>query len=160
MKSKNLYVLVGCPGSGKSFYGRTILSIDLNCPIISRDEVRFSIIGEGEDYFSHETKVFNTFVKRIKKELEENGKCIADATHITIASRNKLLRALNMNDIKVHLIVMDTPLDVCLKRNSTRTGRACVPESAIRHMYCTMEYPTLNENPLYTEIITITQKED
>ena len=160
MKSKNLYVLVGCPGSGKSFYGRTVLSPDLGCAIVSRDEVRFSIIGEEEDYFSHETKVFNTFIKHIKEELNTKGICIADATHVTVASRNKLLRALNMNDINVHLVVMKTPLEVCMLRNSLRTGRERVPDSAIRHMYYSMEYPTMDENPLYKDITYITEGED
>ena len=40
---------------------------------------------------------------------------------------------------------MNTPLNICLKRNSYRTGRAKVPESSIKEMYKSLIPPTKNE---------------
>ena len=48
--------MVGCPGSGKSTWAKKHLP---DTYYVSRDEVRFSLLQDGEDYFSHEKEVFN-----------------------------------------------------------------------------------------------------
>ena len=139
-----LYVMVGCPGSGKSTWAKKHLP---DTYYVSRDEVRFSLLQDGEDYFSHEKEVFNKFIELIKNALN-HGDCIADASHLTKASRSKLFKALSDDDTKpfdVYYIFMDTPLAVCLKRNVQREGRARVPEDAICNMYAKLSMPTMNE---------------
>ena len=39
------------------------------------------------------------------------------------------------------LVLVDTPLDVCLKRNSLRKGKALIPEETITRMASTLERP-------------------
>ena len=46
---------------------------------------------------------------------------------------------------------MDTPLETCLKRNSTRVGRRFVPEDVIKKMY--KSFKPYTENELFTGTI-------
>ena len=45
---------------------------------------------------------------------------------------------------------MKKPLDIILKYNAKRTGRALVPEDAVINMYNSIEEPTLEEG--FTQI--------
>ena len=62
MKNK-LYVICGVPGTGKSTFCKNHLTMfGDNVKYVSRDDIRFSIVKENEEYFSHETEVFNKFI--------------------------------------------------------------------------------------------------
>ena len=125
MKQKNLILFAGIPASGKSFWAKHNLTD--NDLYISRDEIRFSIVKENE--------AFNCFISEIQKGLYSGKTVYADATHINWASRNKLLRNLNLEDVNVSVYVFKTPLNVCLERNEKRTGREEVPKDVIIRMY-------------------------
>jgi len=133
MKQKNLVLLSGIPGAGKSYWVKNHLREGDS--YVSRDEVRFSIIGDDEEYFSHETEVFDKFVAKIEDELNAGKRVFADATHINHASRRKLLERIHDKDnIDIDVYVFKTSLGTCLERNAQREGRARVPESAIYRM--------------------------
>lgn len=140
MKQKNLVLLAGIPGSGKSTWLRTHLGD--GDAYVSRDEVRFSIISDDEDYFSHETEVFDKFVAEIEEKLNEGKRVFADATHINWASRRKLLERIHdKENIDIDVFVFKIPLDTCLERNEQRSGRAVVPRSVVRRMHSQMTHP-------------------
>ena len=140
MKQKNLVLLAGIPGSGKSTWLRTHLGD--GDAYVSRDEVRFSIISDDEDYFSHETEVFDKFVAEIEKKLNEGKRVFADATHINWASRRKLLERIHdKENIDIDVYTFDTPLEVCLERNEQREGRARVPSSVVKRMFFQSDHP-------------------
>lgn len=140
MKQKNLVILSGIPGAGKSTWLRNHLGE--GDAYVSRDEVRFSIIGDDEDYFSHETEVFNKFVAEIEAKLNEGKRVFADATHINWASRHKLLERIhNKKNINIDVYYFETSLGTCLKRNEQRSGRAVVPNSVIRCMSAQLTDP-------------------
>ena len=141
-----LYMMVGIPGSGKSTFAKT-----LKGKYVSRDEIRFKLLQNEDDYFSKEKEVFQKFIYEIKKGLIENKDVIVDATHINKNSRNKVLS--KVCPIKTIAVVMDTPLDICLQRNAQRSGRAFVPEDAIRNMYQNMTIPNYDEG--FDDIIMI-----
>ena len=133
-------MLAGIPGSGKSTWLRTHLGD--GDAYVSRDEVRFSIISDDEDYFAHETEVFDKFVAEIEENLNKGLRVFADATHINWASRRKLLERIHDKDnIDIDVYVFKTPLETCLERNEQRTGRAVVPRSVIRRMGGQMTHP-------------------
>lgn len=148
-KSKTqLYILCGIPGSGKSTWIKNHKSsFKGKVKVVSRDEIRFSIIGEDEDYFSHENEVYNKFIKEIKDGLSNYDIVFADATHINEASRAKLLRSLgkSLNNVKVIAIVIKPSLQVTLAQNAQREGRKFVPVSQIRRMNYSFNKPTLEE---------------
>ena len=57
-----LYILIGVPGVGKSYFAKKKLMEGPGWKYISRDEIRYSLLKEGEDYFSHENEVFEKFI--------------------------------------------------------------------------------------------------
>ena len=88
-----LYIVVGVPGCGKSTWCNAKIAANPNWLHISRDEVRFSMIKEEDDYFSKEKQVFNEYVRQIAEGLEYTN-VIADATHLNEPSRLKLIRSI------------------------------------------------------------------
>ena len=160
MKNK-LYVMVGIPGSGKSTYAKK------NFPdawYISRDEIRFDLVAENEEYFSKEDEVFDEFIKEINFALSIGKEVIADATHLNSRSRMKLFSHLNINKEKTEVtaIVMRTPLNVCIKRNEGRKGtRSYVPPQVIKRMYYSLRQPSTEEyNNIIDEVHTIKIKRE
>lgn len=145
----NLIVACGIPGSGKTT-SLTNLSEVLGAPHISRDEVRASFRKEDtEDYFKNETLVFASFVKQIVDAMKLEGAAIADATHISRASRLKLIKEITKfipsDEFTIEFIWFDTPLEICLERNSQREGWAYVPEDVILNMCDEFEIPSIDE---------------
>lgn len=144
MEKGKLYISCGVPGSGKTTYLNKIKKDDE--VVISRDDIRFSILKEGEDYFSHEDEVFNLFVKKITEAINSGINVYADATHLNRASRAKLTRAIrnaNCTPSAIETIFFNVPLHICLERNNKREGtKAFVPKGVIKRMFFTLEPPS------------------
>ena len=146
-----LTLMCGIPGSGKSTW---LKGLEKENAVISRDKIRYSLLNEGDAYFSKEKEVFELFTKQINDSLTKGINTYVDATHITPGSRRKLLNAITAPYDRLNAIVIDTPLEECLKRNAQRIGRACVPEDQVINMYEHFVKPTLNEG--FNYIITET----
>ncbi len=140
-----LYVMCGIPGSGKSTWLRK--NVKTEDKIISRDEIRFSLLQEGEEYFSREDEVFEKFCSEIKTALNDGYDVYADATHINRGSRKKLLQQVMIYADKIVAIEMPTPVSVALERNEGRKdeGLRYVPPSTIKRMYSQYEDPDYDE---------------
>lgn len=150
LKKKRLFVMVGIPGSGKSTFIRTHIDhFDKQLKLVTRDTIRFNLVSEDEEYFSKEDKVYEEFIRRIKKNLNDPNvnDVIADATHLSKGSRRKLFYNLgkSLKNIEVIALVLNTPLEICLVRNANRTGRERVPEESIRNMAKAFRIPKLDE---------------
>lgn len=147
MKKQKLYIMCGCPGSGKSTYAKEHL-MDNRTIYVSRDEIRFSIVDEKEKYFSKEATVYKIFVTNINEALKRGYNVIADATHLNHKSRMKLFNKLAYSpyDVDTTIVFLNTPLEVCQERNLLRKGtRAYVPEDQIYQMYNNLERPFFDE---------------
>lgn len=138
-----LYISCGIPGSGKSTFLKKVAK--KNESVISRDEIRFALLKEGEEYFSHEKEVFKYFVNIITDHINSGLNVYADATHLNYTSRKKLTDALleaGCQPADVQAIYFDIPLNVCLERNEKRKGtKAYVPRGVIRRMFYQLEFP-------------------
>ena len=135
-----LYILCGVPGCGKTTWARNFIHehdpLYQNIRDVSRDEIRFSILKEGEiDGFD----------------------VIADATHLNEFSRRKLTQSIDRRytDYEIVYVVFNVDLQTCLERNAQRTGRACVPEQTVRNMYRDFRLPTKDEDERVKEIIEV-----
>ena len=140
---RELHLLVGCPGSGKSYFANQ----QEGCKV-SRDKIRFAILKPDDDYFAKERQVFETFVFEVNAALNsgENVVVWADATHNKIQGRKDLLKNLDIpKNTKLIVENFNTPLDICLFRNSLREGRARVPNGVIRRFHFSKEEPTIEE---------------
>lgn len=130
-----LYISCGIPGSGKSTFLKSHIAPTER--IVSRDEIRFSLLKEGEEYFSHEDEVWDIFIHTIADSINNGINTYADATHLNYFSRMKLLIALEdlckPSDIKG--ISFNVPLNICIERNEKRKStKAYVPINTIRKM--------------------------
>ena len=150
--TKKIFLMCGIPGSGKSTWaeGQAEILGEEAC-VISRDKIRFSLIKDGEDYFKREGIVFAQFVKEINDCISNGVPYIfIDATHISIASRAKILNRLRVPSwVALSIQVFNTSLETCLKRNACRTGRALVPADSIKNMARSFTEPTLEEFAKY-----------
>lgn len=159
-KQKILNLLCGIPGSGKSTWVSTQVK-DGSGVWVSRDEVRFSIIKNDDEYFAKEDEVFNAFASRIQEALENvdgPDTIYIDATHLNEKGRNKILNRLDLrNVISLNAYWFDVPLQVALQRNALRSGRAKVPNSVIKRMHDTAVKPTSGEKYKYN-IYTVDER--
>lgn len=160
----NLLIACGVPGAGKTtFLKKAVKNLkenyNLSVEYVSRDEIRFSMLEESDDYFSKEKEVYKEFCNRIQKAIDNKDVIIADATHITRKSREKLLKSLDLTGVNISCISFEPTLEWCLDRNEERTGRAYVPREVIKSMYEQFEPPNKDENYKYDFIFTINDLE-
>ena len=151
-----LILMMGAPGSGKSTWIRDNAAAgDIH---VSRDQIRFALVEEGEEYFSREDEVFNIFVETIKYHLKEGGCVWADATHLTHKSRLKLLNAVTagMTELPhLEIVYIAKDLETCLEQNENRRyTRAFVPRGVVRRMWESIEEPCFKEGKFYYDKIT------
>lgn len=153
---KTVWMMVGAPGSGKTWVAKNILMKGLGWRYISRDEIRFSIIKEGDEYFQYEDEVFDTFTQCIRNALNEEGifNVIADATHLNWPSRRKLLHAIRVPASHIIPVVVENSLNEALSNNNERQGNAKISQSVIRRMYVQTTDPK-NDPVKYCGILRI-----
>lgn len=87
---RKLIILMGIPASGKSTYAKELLESQEDVLWVSRDEIRFSKLQKGEDYFAHEYEVIEEFFNSINRGMREYEITVADATHVTWCSRKQM----------------------------------------------------------------------
>lgn len=117
VKSPLLIVMVGLPGSGKSFIAKQLAEVNDDISIVSSDAIREEFYGDANDQ-SHNDKVFRIVNKRLKEGLLAGKKVILDATNISKKRRKALLRDLKYP--KSMAIVMAVPEYICKKRDEER----------------------------------------
>ena len=145
-KQKIVYVVCGIPGSGKSTWINKNYIWDYDF-LISRDAIRFNLLKDGEDYFSKENEVKKEFYKAIYEATHSNngtGIVFIDATHLTPNTRKLTLNQV-ASDAKIIAVDFNINLLTAISRNAQRTGRALVPEHAIRRMYGQYVTPRIGE---------------
>lgn len=140
----SLVLMMGVPGSGKTTYAKKMMG-DYDI-YVSRDEIRFGLVKEDEPYFSKEDEVLQTFIRTINDALPIAQRyVIADATHLNMGSRAKILKNLHNKPDNVYVIYVAVSLQTALERNAQREGRALVPESSIKNMYKSITLPRKEE---------------
>lgn len=141
-----LLVLVGLPGSGK-----TTWAARQSFSVLSSDAVRLLIADDPAIQTIHR-RVFATLrqLARQRMELRRPVTCI-DATSLTRWERRPWVRLAEDADCEAEAIFFDTPLEVCLDRNSRR--ERVVPGAAVREMARRLEPPAIAEG--FARVITL-----
>lgn len=139
-----------------TFLAKHIADTHDDCVIVSRDSIRFALLGKGEDYFAHEDEVIKRFYQNISDYLKVHEYVIADATHLSVKSRRKLFSNVTIpSNTRIVGVWIEAPLETALRQNAARTGRARVPEDVIRRMFKHKVSPRKDEP--FDEVIFISK---
>jgi len=142
-------MLCGLPASGKSLYAQDIHN-STGATIFSSDAIRLELFG-NENEQRYQDKVFETLHRRVKEVLLNGSDAVYDATNISYKRRMTFLQEIKNILCKKVCIVMATPYQECLRRNSDRLRS--VPEHVIERMIKGFWVPQLYEGWDEIEII-------
>lgn len=140
-----LYVLVGLPGSGKTWTANRILATDPNAVWISSDAIREELWGDANDQ-QNPSQVFGIMLLRTTEALMDGKNPIYDATNLIAKTRTNLLKQLK-STVAVPFIaecwVVATKISECKARQSLRDRK--VPDEVIDRMVRQFQTPWYNE---------------
>ncbi|MGW4211784.1 polynucleotide kinase-phosphatase [Lentzea sp. NPDC004789] len=114
-----LVVLVGASGSGKSTFARKHF---LPTQVLSSDYFR-GLVSDDENDQSASAAAFDVLHYVAAKRLEAGKVTVIDATNVQAPDRAKLVEVAKKANVLPVAIVLDTPADVCLRRNAQRPDR-------------------------------------
>ena len=133
-----LYVMIGIPGSGKSFISEK-LATKHNAIVFSSDAYRLKVCGD-ENCQDRNQEVFSLLYKELRQALIEGKNCIFDATNVTRKDRSRIFNQINgIDNVEVIAYVMRTPLEVCIEQDLHR--ERCVSREVIKKFLYKYEFP-------------------
>jgi predicted kinase len=136
--TQEIILAVGLPGAGKSTY-----FAERGIRPLSSDHVRELLLDDPADQTNH-ALVFATLRHLILARLKLGRRLTyVDATSLTPRDRRPYLTLARRWGARVHAIVFDVPLEICLARNRSRARR--VPPEAMREMAQKLVKPTRKE---------------
>ena len=140
-------ILVGLPGSGKSFY------LDkLHANAVSSDDVRRQLLDNESDQTANGA-VFATVRYMLRKRIElKRPITFVDATNVTRRVRKPFIRIAKEGGCRVEAIWFDVPLAICRERNAAR--HRVVPDFVLEHMAARLVPPSLEEGFEFVERVT------
>lgn len=155
---KNLYIVCGIPGTGKSTY---IQAMFPETRVVSSDTIRrqyFDSLLAANDEETREQNnemVFALYHSAIRESLERGRSVVADATNLTARSRKKLRAIAHETDADPILILFTNAIQG-YERNRKRDADSVVPETAMTRMI-QRYWKTLKDLPdeQYTTVIKI-----
>ena len=107
-------IMVGPPGSGKSFIAKTF-----GWKIFSSDYYRFLVSGD-ENYHACTQEAFTRLYKDMRESLINGENCILDATNINIKDRARVFNQLQgIPNLEMEAYIINTPISVCIEPGVT-----------------------------------------
>ena len=135
-----LIMLVGIPGSGKSTLSTQFAAQGYR--VYSSDSIRAELYGSEEEQGTA-SEVFNTLIRRLRRDLSAGVPCVVDACNLRRKRRISLLKMIPRTAMQKRCILVLTSPETCLERNRHR--RRTVPPEVIYDMLCAFEAPFGNE---------------
>ena len=153
-----LIVLSGVPGSGKSYFCKTIKKIkESHVYIVSSDELRREITGRQSNLNEDELmwKIFYSLAKTYS--LDKEGVVVLDATHVSKkmrVDRNKKLKHLFE---EVDLVMWNIDKQVVANQNLQREYP--IAPDVLERFYQILELPTEDDEKFFDKIIMVTSND-
>lgn len=145
-ESNKIVLLVGAPGSGKSTYGKTLLSTIPNSVLISSDQIRFELTGD-ESNQTINGQVFKKVENDVKLNCVLGKNVIVDATNINRRDRKIYIEIAQKYGFMIEAYVFECDKQTLINRNAARgkSGGRNVPEFVIDKMLAKYQSPSINE---------------
>ena len=142
-----VYLLIGVQGSGKSYWAAANAR-RLGAEVIASDAIRNEFEAQDEDAADGD-RVFAMVNERLKKTLARGVNVILDSTHARRAWRKAEVATARRFGATLIGVWFDVPLEVCLQRNASRSGRLwgerAVPKEFLLDMARGFEGPVAGE---------------
>lgn len=143
MSDQVLNVLQGLPGAGKSTKAAAWRALDpQRRVVVNRDDIRFELFDRYSGLTDEQEAVVTDIeFLRADRALRTGLSVTVDATHLKSAHRDRWVELATRHGVRYELVVIDTPLSECMRRNRARAaaGGRFVPEDAIVEMHATAE---------------------
>jgi predicted kinase len=133
-----LLLLIGLPGSGKSTFARSLLTLDPHARLISTDNIRAQLFGDEATQGSW-LKVWLEVRQQLQDAVDQiqQGQAsiaIYDATNVVRKQRREAIALARKSGFdRIVGLWVNTPLFICLERNQRRDRQ--VPEEVICRMH-------------------------
>lgn len=149
-----LVVLSGVPGSGKSYFSKTIKKVKNNhVYVVSSDELR-AVIGGSQNNLTNEDLVWKMFYELPKVyALDKDGIVILDATNVTARLRVDFTRDIAKLFNEVDLVMWNIDKSVVSNQNLQREYP--IPPEALDRFFEMFELPTELDKAYFDKIIII-----
>ena len=135
------FVMCGLLASGTSWQAKK-LAEKYDAEIFSSDSLREEMF-ENVNHQADNDALFKELHKRIRECLASGKSAIMDATNINYKKRIEFLKSLSKIPCEKIAVLMATPYEVCLERNTQRERK--VPEHVIKRMYMSWNSPYWHE---------------
>jgi len=131
-------ILIGPPGSGKTYKRKELLQKQKKWAVVSRDELRKNFNSSLFERTEFENLISQLEETIVKKYIKSGISFIWDNMNIKLKYLKKsvsLIKSIN-NEVSINLIIMQTDLKTCLENNLKRKGTdEFVPENVIKEKY-------------------------
>lgn len=129
--SPSVLMMVGVPGSGKSFIADE-LSRQLGFEVLSSDKMREELSGDAGDQ-SVSSQAWQLVYDRAAAALQRGKSVIIDGTHNSLVGRRRdVARYRKSGAASMVAVWVDTPFGISCERNRSRSR--VVPEPVIERM--------------------------
>ena len=156
---KNLIILTGAPGSGKSTWAKNYQKTHQNCHIISSDAIRIEVTGRFDDH-TRQPEVWKLFESRIHEYANKGDDVtvILDALCDLNSLRIKYVKE-NPEYDKYTLVVFPRTFEYVQKFNKMRPQEVWVPDDILRQLYDKYEHPSAEALSYFQDVLIIKEED-
>lgn len=140
------YILIGCPGSGKSTWGKNVVEVNPSIIRLCPDDFRARFgTGEADQSVSH--MAFGATKRGMDEALKAGKSVLIDATNMYRKTRKDFIDIAKKYNAKTIAVVFEVSKQTAIERNQKRgmEGGRNVPENIIDNMLAKYQRPTTGE---------------